>query len=487
MKYFFTFLILVSCLQAISFQKKGQKKIPLNSVSVDTFSVVNLNEQGFTYRLTDPDKSIKFGKKSLSISKKLKYAIGSAEAYRIIGIGYYYLNERDSAINNYLQSLTYYQELENELGQAKVMNNIGNLYSDYDNKRALEYFNKTLKIAIKLQVDPLIGGTYLNIGNIHYRTKDFILALKNYQKSYEIFKKIKNSTGITQSLQNSGVIYLKIKNLEKAEELLLQANAMAKSNELDNPVASINMTLGKVYMAKKQYDKAEKILKEGQAFAEKVKDEEMIYDYIYIYYELEQKRENFEKALKYLKRVYDFDSIAYKNNIANGLYLNQKTNDQQRLQDKSNLIIAEQKNTRILFISSCIVAGLAFIVIFLLIRDVKKRAKTNKQLTLLNLEVSRQKDNVDKINLKLEEIIAERTKDLVVKNQKLSEYSSHLSHQIRGPVATLKGLVMLAEDNMIEAHELVPAMKKCVDNIDDKIIDMNEALHDPNRPNLKDV
>jgi signal transduction histidine kinase len=105
-------------------------------------------------------------------------------------------------------------------------------------------------------------------------------------------------------------------------------------------------------------------------------------------------------------------------------------------------------------------------------------------LIALNEEVVKQKNNVDRINQQLEEIIVERTKDLIIKNQKLSEYSSHLSHQIRGPVATLKGLMMLVEDKLVESNEVAPQIKKCVDDIDEKIMNINEALHDSNKEGL---
>jgi light-regulated signal transduction histidine kinase (bacteriophytochrome) len=121
------------------------------------------------------------------------------------------------------------------------------------------------------------------------------------------------------------------------------------------------------------------------------------------------------------------------------------------------------------------------VVIVLLVANVKRKAETNKRLTELNGEVSRQKDNLDRINHHLEEIIDERTKDLQIKNKKLSEYSSYLSHQIRGPIATLKGLMNLEKEGLVDKKECISMMDKCVSEIDDKIINMSDMLHDPDR------
>jgi signal transduction histidine kinase len=127
------------------------------------------------------------------------------------------------------------------------------------------------------------------------------------------------------------------------------------------------------------------------------------------------------------------------------------------------------------------VAILLLVVIVLLVGSVKRKATTNSQLQELNSEISRQKDNLDRINHHLEEIIDERTKDLQVKNKKLSEYSSYLSHQIRGPIATLKGLMNLEKEGLVDKQECINMMDKCVSEIDEKIIEMSDMLHDPGK------
>ena len=68
-----------------------------------------------------------------------------------------------------------------------------------------------------------------------------------------------------------------------------------------------------------------------------------------------------------------------------------------------------------------------------------------------------------------------------MKNKKLSEYSSYLSHQIRGPIATLKGLLNLEKEGLVDQRECIRMMNKSVSEIDDKIIEMSDMLHDPGR------
>jgi tetratricopeptide (TPR) repeat protein len=480
MRNFLLFFILLTSTSIYSFQKDNSL---LNSKK-DTSTVNELNKLGYMARLTDPEQTINYAIRAKSIANDLKFVDGEAEANRIQGIGNSYLNQKDSALSYYLIALELYKNGKNELGEAKVSNNIGNLWTEVDYDKALTYYKNALKIAVKFKIKDLIAGCYLNVGNAYYRKKNYSVALKNYEKSSILFNEINNPIGITQSLQNRGVIYYSLNQFDKAEFLLLQANTKAKEFELNSSVSSINLNLTSIYIAKGNFEKAEQFLNEGLAFAKIVKNDKIIYDFTYSYYELERKRKNFEKALYYLKEVHNQDSVNYKKNISSNINLIQETLKQQQQQKENELIIAKQKYSNTLFIASAIVAILAFFVIFLLIRINKKSTENNKELTALNEEVTFQKQNVDRINHKLEEIITERTKDLIYKNQKLSEYSSHLSHQIRGPIATLKGLVMLIEGDMVKSEDVVPQIKKCVDEIDNQIMDINEALHDPTRSHL---
>ena len=136
--------------------------------------------------------------------------------------------------------------------------------------------------------------------------------------------------------------------------------------------------------------------------------------------------------------------------------------------------------SRARFWTVVIVAILLLTIIALLIYNIKRSASSNRKLLELNNQITYQKDNLNLINQHLEEIISDRTKDLKEKNKQLSEYSSYLSHQIRGPIATLKGLVNLEKENLIDQTECIDMINKCVSEIDEKIIEMSSMLNNNN-------
>ena len=450
----------------------------------DTTKVIELNNQAFSARLINPDITISKANKALKLALKLNYINGIAESYRVIGIGNSYKNSIDASIENYLNALTYFKKSKNLEGEAKVYNNIGNLYRDIDYNKSLENFNKSLKLANKLNNKDLIAGLYLNIGTANQQRKNYSKALSYYQLSLSMFKSLNNKIGIIQSHQNMGVLYLNLRDFKRAEGHLINALKNAKEEVLNNSIAAINLTLSSVHITQGRFIEAEKTINEGLKYAQLLHDTKLEHNYTITSYELENKRKNYFKALNYLQKAYKQDSSKYANNISDKISLLESQHIQLEKQKENELTIARQKNTRILFWASSAIAIMAFFVIFLLIRNVRKSTLTNKELTRLNLAISKQKDDLDQANQNLEEVIDDRTKDLKIKNKKLSEYSSHLSHQIRSPVATLKGLLLLEKDDLIESEEFVEQMGKCIYDLDDKIMNINENLNNPHKSSL---
>lgn len=448
---------------------------------IDTAAVIKLNRQAYGNRLTDPEQTVTDATRALEMAKKINYFNGIGEAYRVLGIGRYYLDQPEKSFDNYLNAVNFFVKAGNLSGEAKVYNNIGILFRDHDYNRSLDYLNKSLAIATRIKDRRLIASLELNIGNVYTRKSSLQQALNYYEKSNIVFEELKDSVNLVQALQNRGVIYYQLNQYDKALELLLKANSAAKHQDLNESVASINLTLASLYITEKKYDEAEKIVKEGVAYTQLVKDPKLDYDYKHTTYELEYNRKNFERALYYLREIYKLDSTTYKLNTSVQMNLIEAKRKQEE-QIKENERVAERQaydRSRLWAVST--VAGLLLVVIGLLVGNVKRKAKTNAQLTMLNGEVLRQKDNLDRINHHLEEIIDERTKDLQIKNKKLSEHSSYLSHQIRGPIATLRGLINLEKEGLVDQQECIDMMDKCVSEIDEKIIEMSDMLHNPSQ------
>lgn len=450
-----------------------------DDIKQDTNQVISLYTRAFDARLTDASQTVKNADRALELAKQLDYTRGIAESYRIRGLGEFYLGHSELAIDNYLNALTNFQELKDIVGQVRVYNNISALYQDIDYDKSIEYLDRALNKyeSSKLHDNDLLASIYMNFGNVYMRKKNFQKAMESYDRIYHAAERVHDEQTMVMMLQNKGSIYFELGDREKAMAYYSRANREAKLRDFNQLVAETDYNLAEVYLLKNDYNNTEKVLNEGKGYAAQLKSDKMDQYYLACYYKLETKRKNYERALYYLQDIYKRDSIKFNSNSSAALSIYQVKYNQGQLELEKERLTQRQKYNIILAIL------LGFIIV-LLVGNVKRKAETNKRLTELNNEISVQKDNLDRINHHLEEIIDERTKDLQIKNKKLSEYSSYLSHQIRGPIATLKGLLNLEREGLVGQEECINMMVKCVNEIDDKIVDMSDMLHNPERAGM---
>ncbi len=447
---------------------------PADSSLVDT-----INKRAFTNRLKNSKLSLVGAKQALSLAKKLHYNKGEAEAYRMMGLATYYLFETEKSISYYLKALSIYMATQDKLGQAKVLNNIGILYYQTDYTKASAYFNRALKLALPLRDTGMLANIYLNMGNINVRTKRHVQALDDYIKAEKMFSAVGDKTGIVHSLQNCGKIFLDRSMFDQAENFLVKAYKLAKEEDLSESIASINLSLASIYIAKKNYTAAEKYLMEGMRLANETHDEKMVNDFNHTYYELESQRKNYGNALHFLQLVYKQDSVNFRKNETAKIDLIVDQSHKNELIRKNELYRVKQEKKNIILVFSLIITALLLFLLILLVRSVRQKNRDNEELLYLNEEINSQKNQLLVINKHLKGLVNEKSKLDKINAIKINELSTHLPHDVRGPLSTLKAIIELDDEKMISHKELVRNLKICVEVLEIKIKRINDLLLNP--------
>jgi len=313
------------------------KNWPDNKTKVDT-----LLKLAKSHWYQNPLHSIKTAKYALAVSLYGKYQKKQADAINVIGAAYYFLEEMDSAIHYFTQSLELSQILEYSEGISRVLNNMGlthDFLGNYD--KAIEYYYQCLEIEQDNNNSEGIASTFLNIGSIYYYLNEYDKALEYMTNSLRIYQQDKNEDGILRCLTNIGTTYSEIGIPENA--LTYSEKALNLSRELNNPdveAANLNnigeiyyelkkysksisfymlalkiekkyddswsqantlRNIGGVYLKQGKHEKAKKYFEESFEIAKKIKAKillkELYFDF-YIYYEA---RQNFVKALHFHK------------------------------------------------------------------------------------------------------------------------------------------------------------------------------------------
>lgn len=162
-----------------------------------------------------------FNLKAIS-QKKLLYKFyikHLATAYNNMG----YLAEVNS---DFLKALDYFnkcvkmqEEIGDEIGCANTYNNLGVIYYKQGKvANAIEYHGKSLQLREKLEDKPGIAASLNNVAHIYQSQLDYINALNFYNKSLTIYNQIGDKSGAAITLSNIGIIYTRQNNFDKALE-----------------------------------------------------------------------------------------------------------------------------------------------------------------------------------------------------------------------------------------------------------------------------
>ncbi|WP_079701882.1 tetratricopeptide repeat-containing sensor histidine kinase [Daejeonella lutea] len=297
----------------------------------------------FKIRLADPKKTILIATKALKLAKKINYIPGVAEANRVAGVGFSYLENTPMATKHYIEALRFYKQLGDKRNVARIYNNVGNLYkySNYD--KALKHYNNGLKIAKNINDEELTAGMYFNTALIYSKRFQYEKSMDNFDRSYGIFKKLKDTTSIAIYFQNTGHVFHRMGEIDSAKTRLFKGISTAKDLGLYSTLGGCYLSLGYIYLQQDQFTLCEQTIGEGMKYASKVNSLTLDNDFTRLFYELELKRKNYRKALKYLALVYHNDSLLLNENQSSNIDFNsQHFLQQQKIQEKE-LIIAEQK------------------------------------------------------------------------------------------------------------------------------------------------
>ncbi len=327
---------------------------------IDSIRVDNLNKEAFDLRLTNPSKTIVLGDSALNLAHKTDYTTGIGEALRVKGIGYFYLDNNEKAIENYIKALKEFHKCKNRIKEARVYNNIGRLYRTIDYKKALYYYEKSLNTSKGLGDKELDAGVYFNMACIFQANSNFKKALYYYGRSNKIFSTQKDSVNMLINLLYTGSTYHQLKNYKEAESKLKLAIEGSEKRKMYPILMDAYTCLAKINLDQGKYLEAEKNIKEGLIHSKAHDNKRFEYDLIYSAYQLEVNRKNYDKALHYLIQIHKYDSLQLSIHQSKNIGKTSQNQIQEEKIQENELIIAEQKYRENFY-------WLTFIIIFLLV------------------------------------------------------------------------------------------------------------------------
>ena len=113
-----------------------------------------------------------------------------------------------SSLNALNEALKIYRILKDDVGQAKVLNKIGNTYfSLEDNTKALAYYYDVIKISERIGDIQRAAYAHLNIGLLNTKFNENKIALEHLLKAQNLFQNADNGHAMGVVTSRIGTIY----------------------------------------------------------------------------------------------------------------------------------------------------------------------------------------------------------------------------------------------------------------------------------------
>lgn len=142
------------------------------------------------------------------------------EIYYYIASVYFKLDNLDKAINYSYLTKEKFNQLDNKREYAKALLLITQQYNKKgDLHNAIKYSKRTLKVFKELNDSIQLSNIENNLGKLFYEFNNLEESFKHYNKSKEIKEKNNDET-LINTLINICENYIKLKNIEKCDEML---------------------------------------------------------------------------------------------------------------------------------------------------------------------------------------------------------------------------------------------------------------------------
>lgn len=417
----------------------------------DTGKVNLLNQIAFLNYPDHLDNLKVYSEQALKLGVKIGFKKGIAISYQHEGFYYAAKNADPVALDLFKHSYLIFRQLGDRNGAAITLIYIGNYYARLKDYKAQLYFYKTAAKEQPVFSDYQLQG--LLLGSIGQANENLGLledADLSYNKLLELAKKTKDNYLLANAYRHLASVnfisgnHLIAMDLAKKGLSILQKNASLvrkEGGEMDN-------LMGRIYFDLRNFKKCKEYLNASMTIARRVHDNESISQNYYDFYQLDSITENYKAAisnfLRYKHMVDSVQRVASDQRLAKfqiQFKIERNIAENQRLKKedaRSKSVIAFQNISLVLLISGMviIIAGLFYL------------QHKNKEVQLKNEIIKKQNQNLANINLVKDKLF------------------SVVSHDLRGPILQVKGLLNLFQSGNVDDDELRMLTPKVQENLD---------------------
>lgn len=362
-----------------------------------------LKKAGQSFLALDTKKSLNFSQKALVIATKSDDYLLAAKAYNLIGLNFEEFSDYQKAIEYYNKGLVLANKVNNDTVKGWLNNNLGNVYCyrKIDFHKGIKHYKEGLKFSIKHNDQYEIMFSKLNIGSAYFAVEDFSNGIQYFNEVKDYVDKEGDIEAKISLNSNFGLYYNHINNDKKAEEYYLKAVQFCEQNDIE----LIKSNASDVY-----------------------------HDISSFYYKIK----NFEKAHFYLLKHDQLQDEIYNEERLNEVKIGGMQIEHDEINRKIDQIEKEKQvqaeklqANRLFVILLAIIFFILLLLLLSLIRNNKFKAKINEELKRTNNELLIAKEKAEEAS------------------QLKTQFISTISHELRTPLYGVVGIT----DIILDEHK----------------------------------
>lgn len=409
-----------------------------------------------------------------NIYKSVGYKYGLAKTDLLTGSLLSWMGKYKDASEYLYKALEVFETTDNPNDIQTTYYELGWIfYSIKSPEKSKSYLNKAIKIAHEIGNVSSLGDEHNAFGALYTDLKKYDLAMLHFDSAIYYHEITKSVLAKAAAKFNKAIVLEELGQRKKALSLYKETYQVDKNLNNIKGMTEGEWELGKFYLKENKFDTALHYLNLGKGHAELIDEKHFQLQIYKSLAHLHKKLGQYEKSNSYLfkaletqdalaeeKKVLELTILEATNDIKNKekelAFLNlQKRNDEQTI-SLNQKTIESQRRTLIL-LTICILVLL--ILSYVIFRYLKIRTRTNNHLRELNNEIQEKQeeimaqsielqeanDRVNELNNFLEKSVKERTQALEDALSELDHFFYRASHDFRGPLTTLLGLVGISK------------------------------------------
>jgi len=300
---------------------------------------------GLACHLSDQnERALQLFMKSKKCFEELNDGEGQGLCASLIGSVYRTLGYFDLALKILWEGFGLLKETKNyQITLSAATNSIANINLELHNyDEASTFFNITLDTSIKTNDYYFRIYALHGLGKVKYQQHQFDDAKKYLEEALELAETNKSPMAISNSLSELANFYFKRSELSQAEELNQRALLIRDEHHLTGAAVTSSINLGEIYIKQQRWDEAEKILNDGLKIANEIKVKPKIYRIHFLLSEIYRRRNEWQKSLEAYERFHSIREEVEREDSARKL-ADAKLIFEAELTKKENVIIKKQK------------------------------------------------------------------------------------------------------------------------------------------------